>query len=263
MAEVERLASSGRVAPWPISFHDVLAAERRIRLHVPPTPLRRYAPLDALLGWGIEAGIKHENDNPTGSFKARNALSAMTRLTAEQSRRGAVAATRGNHGLGVAFAGALLGNRGHDLRADWQQPREERGDAGLRRDARRGRADYDDAVDVAQRLVAERGLHLLHSTNEPDVIAGAATITLEVLREQPRLDAMVVAVGGGSQAVGALTAARTLRPDLEVYAVQAAGALATHDSWHAGRPVREGIRRDVRRWPGDPQCVPDDLRAVA
>ena len=88
---------------------------------------------------------------------------------------------------------------------------------------------------MAQRLVQDEGLVLAHSTNDPRVIAGAGTIALEMLRDAPDLDALVVAVGGGSQAVGALVAARELAPNARVYGVQAAGAAAIHDSWHAGR----------------------------
>ncbi|HZS40882.1 MAG TPA: pyridoxal-phosphate dependent enzyme, partial [Polyangia bacterium] len=76
-----------------------------------------------------------------------------------------------------------------------------------------------------------------HSTNNRQVIAGAGTLTLELLAEQPRLDALVVAVGGGSQAVGALTVARALRPELPVYGVQAERASAIHDSFHARAPM--------------------------
>jgi threonine dehydratase len=105
-------------------------------------------------------------------------------------------------------------------------------------------ADYDESVRVAQRLVDERGMRLVHSTNDRDVIAGAGTLTLEILDERPDLDALVVAVGGGSQAVGAMTVARALKPSLVVYAVQAAQARAAHDSFHAGRPV-EGATADT------------------
>ena len=118
--------------------------------------------------------------------------------------------------------------------------------------------DYDESVKVAERLVAERGLFMAHSTNNPNVLAGAATITLEIVEqaaEQSRtsgqgvkrsgaaehpIDAMVVAVGGGSQAVGALTVMRERLPDVPVYGVQAAKASAIHDSWHAG----ERLTRD-------------------
>ena len=78
---------------------------------------------------------------------------------------------------------------------------------------------------------------MLHSTTDRRVIAGAATLFFEVLEEQPDLDAIVVSVGGGSQAVGALTVARALKPALQVFAVQAERASAAFDSWRAGRPV--------------------------
>jgi threonine dehydratase len=97
--------------------------------------------------------------------------------------------------------------------------------------------DYDESVQAAERLVAEEGLHLVHSTNDPAVVAGAGTLTLEMLEEAPGIEALVFSVGGGSQAVGGLTVTRALRSGLPVYAVQAAGASAIHDAWHLGRPV--------------------------
>jgi threonine dehydratase len=222
---------------WPVLFEEVLEARRRIRPHLKPTPLRRYAPLDDSVGHGISVWVKHENHNPTNAFKARNALAAMTVLSEEEKRRGVIAATRGNHGLGVAWAATLLGipaticvplgnnpEKNEDLRGYGATLVEE------------GR-DYDESVVVAARLASEGGLTTIHSTNNRHVIAGAATVTLEIFEERPDLEALVVSVGGGSQAVGAMTVARELRPGLPVYAVQAERASATHDSWRAGRPV--------------------------
>jgi threonine dehydratase len=93
--------------------------------------------------------------------------------------------------------------------------------------------DYDEAVSVARALADERGLVMAHSTNDRDVVAGAGTLFAEIHDQAETLDACVVAVGGGSQAVGALVAARARRPGVEVFGVQAAGASAIHDSWHA------------------------------
>ncbi|HEY1435021.1 MAG TPA: pyridoxal-phosphate dependent enzyme, partial [Thermoanaerobaculia bacterium] len=232
MTAVERPAD-----PWPITFADVLAAEGRIRPRVAETPLRRYASLDAVVGQGIQVFVKHENHAPTNSFKVRNALSAMTRLSDEERRRGVVAATRGNHGLGVAYAGALLGIPVTICVPHGNNPEKNEGMRGYGAELVEDGRDYDESVTVAERLVRERGLRMLHSTNDPAVIAGAGTCALEILRAEPRLEALVLSVGGGSQAVGALTVARTLEPGLAVYGVQAAGAPAAHDSWHAGRPV--------------------------
>ncbi len=222
---------------WPIRFSDVLAAEARIRRWVPETPLRCYAPLDAAAGGGISVWVKHENHAPTNSFKIRNALSAMTLLSEGERRRGVVAATRGNHGLGVACAGSLLGISVTVCVPRGNNPEKNEGMRGYGAELVEEGRDYDESVTVAERLMSERGLRMVHSTNDPAVLAGAATVALEILRQGPDLDALVVSVGGGSQAVGALTVARTLRPGLPVYAVQAAGASAAHDSWHAGKPV--------------------------
>ena len=223
--------------PWPITLDDVRAARDRIASRLPPTPLRRYPTLDEEVGSGIHVYVKHENHNPTNAFKARNALSALTALSPAERARGVVAATRGNHGAGLAWAGALLGVPVTICVPAGNSPAKNaamRGDgAALIEEGR----DYDEAAAVAQRLVETRGLTLVHSTNNRHVIAGAATMALEMLESAPELDALVISVGGGSQAVGALTVARAVKPSLRVYGVQAAGASAIHDSFHAGRPV--------------------------
>jgi len=224
-------------APWPISFRDVLEARERIRPYLRATALRRYAALDAAAGEGIRVWIKHENHNPTNSFKARNALSVMTSLSEAERRRGVLAATRGNHGAGLAWAGSLLGVPVSVCVPIGNNPEKNEAMRGFGAELHEEGRDYDESLVVAQRLVRERGLRMVHSTNDPLVIAGAATLTLEILEERPEVTAIVVAVGGGSQAVGALTVVRALAPNARVYAVQAERACAIHDSWHAGRVV--------------------------
>jgi threonine dehydratase len=235
------VSASAPVAPvtdaWPITLDDVLAAQARIRPYLPPTPFRNYPTLDAAVGRGIRVLVKHENHQPTGAFKVRNCLSLMTALTPEQRSQGFVAATRGNHGLGLAYAGSILGapvtiivpvgnnaEKNAAMRALGARLIEE------------GR-DYDDAVAVAAELVEREGLRLAHSTNDVHVIAGAGTMTVEMLDQDPAPDALMLSVGGGSQAVGALVVASVMRPMLRVYGVQAAGADAAYRSWHAGRPI--------------------------
>ncbi len=222
---------------WPIRFEDVLAARERLRPFLPPTPLSPHPAIDDALGRGISVMVKHENRQPTRSFKVRNAVAALTALGSGQRRRGVTAASRGNHGLGLAWAGRRLG-----VPVVVCVPR---GNSPLKNAAMRelgaelveeGR-DYDEAAAAADRLAAERGLTLVHSTNNPHVISGAGTMTLDILEEDQYIEAMVVAVGGGSQAVGAMTVARAIRPDLRIYAVQAERASAIHDSWHARRPI--------------------------
>ena len=215
---------------WPISWDDIVAARRRIAPHISPTPLRRYRALDDEVGARVL--VKHENHLPTNAFKARNALSFMTALEPAQRTRGVVAATRGNHGAGLAWAGAELGvpvvicvPHGNNLEKNAAM-------RGFGAELVEAGRDYDEAVEVAKRLVLDRGLVMAHSTNDAHVIAGAGTMGAELCEQAVELDAIVVAVGGGSQAVGAMVAARHLRPGVAVYGVQAAGASAIHDSWH-------------------------------
>jgi threonine dehydratase len=222
---------------WPISLDDVLAARERLRPHLPPTPLREYSALDGEVGHRLRVLVKHENFQPTGAFKVRNGVSALTALDPDLRGRGVVAATRGNHGLGLAWAGQRLGMPVSVCVPVGNNPEKNAAMRALGARLLEEGRDYDESVAVAERLVREEGLHLVHSTNDPSVLAGAATIALEMLEERSDLEALVFAVGGGSQAVGGLTVARALRPGLPVYAVQAAGASAIHDAWHLGRPV--------------------------
>jgi threonine dehydratase len=219
---------------WPIAFSDVTDAAERIRPHLPPSPLRSYPTLDKAVGHGIRVLVKHENLQPTGAFKVRNGLAAISGLPAEARERGVVAASTGNHGQGLAYAGSLLGVSVTICVPLGNNPEKNAAIRALGGAVVEEGRDYDEATAVASRLVREQGLTLVHSTNSASVVAGAGTITLEILDQHPALDAMVVALGGGSQAVGAMTVARELAPDLWVYAVQAAGAAATHDAWHSG-----------------------------
>jgi threonine dehydratase len=222
---------------WPITWNDVVAARARIAPYLPLTPLRHYPALDAEVGARVL--VKHDNHLPTNAFKARNGLALITALSDDARARGVVAATRGNHGQGLAWAGQLLKVPVTICVPFGNNPEKNAAIRGFGAELIEAGHDYDAAAEVAGRMVAERGMTLAHSTNDPAVIAGAATITAEILEQigAAPLDAMVVAVGGGSQAVGAMTAIRARRPDVAVYGVQAAGASSIHDAWHAGRPV--------------------------
>lgn len=222
---------------WPISLADVHAARERLAPYLFRTSLRRYPALDAAVGHDIAVLVKHENHLPTNSFKARNGLSAVTMLSAEEAGRGVLAATRGNHGQGVALAGQLLGIAVTICVPHGNNPEKNEAMVGFGATLIEEGRDYDETLAVAETLVRERGLTMVHSTNDPHVLAGAGTITLEIVEQEPEVDAMVIAVGGGSQTVGALTVLRELKPEARVYAVQAEGAAAFYQSWKAGRPV--------------------------
>jgi len=180
--------------------------------------------------------VKHENFNPTGSFKVRNAFSLLTALGDEDRRCGIVAATRGNHGLGLAYAGRTFGVPVTICVPLGNNPEKNAAIRALGARLIEEGKDYDESLAVSQRIVRDEGAYLAHSTNNAHIIAGAGTLSLEIAEQEPSLDALVIAVGGGSQAVGAMTVMRALRPNVRVYAVQAAGAPATHDGWHARAP---------------------------
>ena len=225
---------------WPITIADVLQARKRIRDHLPKTPLRRYTPLDDAVGYGIRVWVKHENHQPTQAFKARNALAALTALSDEEKKRGVVGATRGNHGAGLAWAGQMLHVPVALCVPVGNNPEKNEAMRGYGAEVIEDGVDYDASVLVADRLVKERGMTLVHSTNNRHVIEGAGTMTLEMIEQQPTLDALVLAVGGGSQAVGALTVARAMRPGMQIFGVQAEKASTIHDSWHAGKSLAGG-----------------------
>lgn len=221
---------------WPITIDDVRRAAERIRPHLSPTALRDYAPLDAVVGGDIRVLVKHENHQPTNAFKVRNAVSALAALDDETRRRGVIAATRGNHGAGLAWAARRFGIACVVVVPHGNNPEKNAAIRGFGAELIEAGDDYDQSVVTADEVRRARGLHIVHSTNDRDVLAGAGTLSLELVDQAPELDAMVVAVGGGSQAVGALTVARALRPALRVYAVQASGAAAMHDAVKSGSP---------------------------
>src|SRR5436190_16103499 len=172
---------------WPITYDDVVAARRRISSHLSPTALRHYPALDVEVGAGIRVLVKHENHLPTNAFKARNALSLMTALDPAQRSRGVVAATRGNHGAGLAWAGEQLGVPVVVCVPHGNNPEKNAAIRGHGAELIEAGRDYDEAVEVAQRLVRERGLVMAHSTNDATVIAGATTLSAELFEQATEL----------------------------------------------------------------------------
>ena len=196
-----------------------------------------YPLLDDLVGHGIRVWVKHENHLSVNTFKVRNATSALTALLARDpaaAARGVAAASTGNHGQGLAWAGARLGIPVTICVPEGNNPEKS---AVIRSYGARlveTGATYDDAIARCDELVATEALTRIHSTNNVDVLAGAGTMTAEFLEQVPALDAIILALGGGSQCVGAIVARSDMQPALEVYAVQSEGASAQHDAWRDG-----------------------------
>jgi threonine dehydratase len=230
----------------PPTIADIFAARLRIRPHLDPSPVRSYPSIDRLVG--AEVCVKHENLLPTGAFKVRGGINLLSRLDDKTRERGVISASTGNHGQSVAFAARLFGVAAIICCPEGANPVKVEAMQDLGAKVVHVGRDFDDAREHCERLAAEHGYRYIHSGNEPDLIAGVATHTLELLGERPDIDVILVPAGGGSGASGACIVAKAIRPEIEVIAVQSSAAPAAHDSWSAAelleRPnttVAEGL----------------------
>src|SRR5437016_1842021 len=218
--------------PKEPAFTDVLDAARQIRPYLEPTPLRRYPALDRLVG--VEIYVKHENHNPTGAFKVRGGVNLVSRLSEDERRRGVIAASTGNHGQSVAFAARLFGVSAIICAPAAANPVKVEAMQDMGAEVILEGERYDDSRRNADRLAREHGYRYIHSGDEPLLIAGVGTHTLEVLQEQPRIDTVMVPIGGGSGAAGACIAAKAVNPEIKVIGVQSDQAQSAYLSWKSG-----------------------------
>jgi threonine dehydratase len=215
------------------SFADVLAARTRIAPYLARTPLHRYPALDELLGFA--AYVKHENHQPVGVFKVRGGVNLVANLNAEERRRGVVTASTGNHGQSIAWSARAFGVRAVICVPAGATPGKVAAIRGCGAEIAEGGAKFEDAVANAETIAARDGLRYVHSANERHLIAGVGTCALEMLEDEPGLEAIVVPVGLGSGAAGAGLVAKSIDPGIRIIAVQAAASPAVHDSWLSGR----------------------------
>jgi threonine dehydratase len=216
---------------------DVLAARQRIAPYLRPTPLYRYPALDAMTG--TQAWVKHENHQPVGAFKVRGGVNLVSQLTADERRRGVIAASTGNHGQSVAYAADLFGVRAVICMPEQANPVKVESMRALGAEVVfRGR-DFDEAREYCEKRAADDGYRYIHSGNEPSLIAGVATYTLEIIEARPDIDVIVVPVGGGSGAASACVVAKAVRASIEVIGVQSEAAPAAYRSWQARSLVED------------------------
>ena len=208
---------------------DVLSARKRIEPYLRPTPLYRYPALDALAG--VQLWVKHENHQPVGAFKVRGGVNLVSQLTDDERQRGVITASTGNHGQSVAYAANLFGVRAIICVPEQANPVKVESMRALGAEIVFHGKDFDDAREHCEKLAAEHGYRYIHSGNEPMLIAGVGTCTLEILESQPDIDVIVVPVGGGSGASGACTVAKAVRPSIQVIGVQSEAAPAGYRSW--------------------------------
>ena len=218
-----------------VNFRGILRARETVYRHLRPTPLMRYPLLDQFLG--CRAYVKHENHNPTGSFKVRGGINLIGNLSKQEKRRGVITASRGNHGQSVALASKLYGL--HAIVAVPHGNNSEKNEAMKAYGAElivHGR-DFDEAREKVEQIQEERQLRYIHSANEPMLIHGVGTYALEILMDLPETDYIFVPLGGGSGICGTLTVARTLAPTVKVIGVQAEQACSVYLSWKQGKFV--------------------------
>jgi threonine dehydratase len=212
---------------------DVRAARERIAPYLRPTPVYPYPMLGALVG--ADVWVKHENHQPVGAFKVRGGVNLVAQLTDDERRRGLASASTGNHGQSIAFGARAFGVEARIYVPEGANPIKVDAIRALGADVVFHGRDFDEAREECQRAAAAEGLRYVHSANEPHLIAGVATATLEVLEELPDVDVVVVPIGGGSGAAGACIVGKALRPGIDVIGVQSEAAPAAFRSWRDRR----------------------------
>jgi threonine dehydratase len=212
---------------------DVFAARRAIRPYLQPTPFQRIGPLSEEIG--ADVWLKLENVQPIRSFKVRGGINLVSNLSAEERARGLITASTGNHGQSLAYAGRLFGARVVVAVPERANPIKVAAMRALGAEVVETGPDFDAARAWVERTAAETGMRYVHAANEPLLIAGVATVSLEMLEQEPDLDVVIVPIGGGSGASGQCIAGKGLNPRLQVIGVQAAGAPAVWRAFHEGR----------------------------
>ena len=201
-----------------IEYQDIQAAEQRLHGHLLRTPCVASQTLSDITG--AQVYLKFENLQFTASFKERGACNKLAQLTPEQSARGVIAMSAGNHAQGVAYHAQRLG-----LHAVIVMPRFT---PGVKVERTRGFGaevilhgdTLEESRSHAFALAEQRQLTFVHPYDDDAIIAGQGTVALEMLEDVPGLDTLIVAIGGGGLISGMATVAKALKPSMEVVGVQ-------------------------------------------
>jgi threonine dehydratase len=216
----------------PLTLDDVRAAAGRLRGQVLDTPCLPSRTLSAICG--CEVFLKFENHQFTASFKERGALNKIAQLSEAERQRGVLAVSAGNHAQGVAYHAQRLGIPATIVMPRFAPSVKVERTRGFGAEVVLHGDSFDDARTHGLQLAAERGLTLVHPYDDLAVAAGQGTIGLEMLAQQPDIDTLVVAIGGGGLVTGVATAARGLKPGLEVIGVQTERFPAVWNAVHGG-----------------------------
>ncbi len=212
-------------------------AQRRIAPYLHPTPLYHWPALAELVG--AEVWVKHENHQPVGAFKVRGGINLVSQLSEAERLRGLIAASTGNHGQSIAYAARLAGVHARICVPEGANALKVAAIQSLGAEIVVHGRDFDEAREHCEHLADEHGYRYVHSGDEPLLIAGVATETLEILEQQPEIDVVIVPVGGGSGAAGACIVAKAIRPETEVIAVQSEAAPAAYRAWRERQLVED------------------------
>ena len=215
-----------------ITLADIKAAAATINGQVVNTPCLHSRTLSEIIG--AEVYLKFENHQFTASFKERGALNKLVSLTPAQKAGGVIAASAGNHAQGVAYHATRLGIPSvivmptHTPNVKVEMTRRHGAEVVLFGE------DFDAAKAHAVVLAGKRGLEFVHPYDDAKIIAGTGTIALEMLAAQPQLDTLVIAIGGGGLIAGMASAAKALRPDMEIVGVESARYASMHAALKGG-----------------------------
>ena len=208
---------------------DVLKAKKIISPYVLRTPLLPYPALNQLLDADVR--LKHENHQALGAFKVRGGVNLLSHMSPEERAKGVITASSGNHGQSIAYACRLFGAKAIICLPENANPLKVQSMRNLGADIVFHGENFDEAREHCARLAKEEGYRFVHAVNEPLLIAGVATQTLEIIEDFPEVEVIFVPLGGGSGAAGACIVAKAINPAIKVVAVQSAQAQGGYLSW--------------------------------
>lgn len=219
----------------PLGPHVFDAAYDVVAPHIHHTPLLSSRTLSELSGFEIR--LKAEMFQRTGSYKIRGPLNKFTHLTDEERRRGVVCSSAGNHAQGVALAARIHGIKAVVCMAANATPSKIAATRGYGADVVLHGTIWDEANEKARELVRDRGLTYVHPFDDLELIAGQGTLGLEIVRDWPEVDVVVVPIGGGGLISGVSMAIKNLKPSAKIIGVESSGAPGMRDSVRAGEVV--------------------------
>jgi len=213
---------------YPISISEAIRSRSIVRNYVKPSQLINYEGLSKLIG--ADVYIKHENHNPTGTFKIRGGVNLIYHLK-QRGIKGVITFSTGNHGLSIATAAKWFGLNAVVVVPKNNNPVKNRAIIECGAELVEAGTTFEEASQTVDQLCRERSLYYAHPANEPLLINGVGTEFLEIIEDLPDIDVMIVPLGAGSEAAAAITTLRAFRRDIEVIAVQAKDSPAAYNSW--------------------------------